>query len=560
MAKNEKKKMSMMSTLLLIAIVPALLVALLVGTTACVEMKDAMKGDTTAELRLAAEGLREYYEHDLIDSTDHQPAYDHEYVDSLLDDDIDLTLFIQDVRYVTSLKDSDNPTGRNEGTTASADIWATVSAGNEYSAENVVINGEKYQVVYLPISDDQGNVLGMAFAGEKETIVNQKINSVIIKLVAFATVCILVCCVVAFVIAKKIKEPLVVISENLEALSEGNLATHRTAKSNIREVDSIIKSRVQLSASLQEIVTKVQSASEELLKNGNELNSLASSTADNADSVSRAVEEISKGAVSMATDIETATLKVADMGDKIACIVGGINDLDDVAGNMDSAGKRAMDIIRVLDQSNTRTAEAIQVVAENVAATDRSVSDIAAAVNLITEIADQTNLLSLNASIEAARAGEAGKGFAVVANEISTLADQSNESGRRIEEILGKLVADSKRSIEKMEEVKRLLQEQQENLKNTREEFANVSEGIQDTRSHSDQVDGQAKDCDQSRTSMIDLISNLSAISQENAANTEETTASMQELNSTIAVVAQQADDVMEQADTLKEAISFFKL
>ena len=220
----------------------------------------------------------------------------------------------------------------------------------------------------------------------------------------------------------------------------------------------------------------------------------------------------------------------------------------------------AMDIIKMLDESNNKTVEAIEIVAQNVEATDRSVDQISQAVNFITEIADQTNLLALNASIEAARAGEAGRGFAVVANEISSLADQSGESTKQIEAVLNVLVTDSKRSIQKMEEVKSHLQEQQENLKNTQREFANVSAGIEDTRNQSGMVDVQAKDCDESRTGVIDIISNLSAISEQNAASTQETTASIEELTATINLVAEQATQVQGQAEILEEAMKFFKM
>jgi methyl-accepting chemotaxis protein len=262
----------------------------------------------------------------------------------------------------------------------------------------------------------------------------------------------------------------------------------------------------------------------------------------------------------MATDIEHATSKVVDMGGKIEGIVGGIADLDQVAEGMDEAGKKAMDIINALDNSNAKTVEAIEVVAENVEATDRSVGEISTAVNVITAIADQTNLLALNASIEAARAGEAGRGFAVVANEISSLADQSSDSAKQIESILAMLVADSRRSIEKMDEVKKHLQEQQENLQHTQEEFRNVSEGIQNTKSQSGMVDGQARDCDESRSSVIDIISNLSAVSEQNAASTQETTASIEELTTAINVLAQQANEVQKQAQVLEDAMHFFKL
>ena len=410
------------------------------------------------------------------------------------------------------------------------------------------------------MSDDSGSVYGMAFAGKEEKLVEEEIKSVTTKIVIATIIVIIFCTVVVIMVAKNIREPLAIIDKNLELLAEGELKPWKTAKSNIAEIDSIIQSRKRLSTALQDIIETVQHTSEELLTSGNELKVVAANTSTNAEDISHAVEEMAKGAVSMASDIEHANEKVVDMGGKIEGIVGGIGDLDNVANGMDVAGKKAMNIIEALDASNAKTAEAIQVVAENVEATDRSVSKISAAVNVITEIADQTNLLALNASIEAARAGEVGKGFAVVANEISSLADQSSDSAKQIGEVLSVLVTDSKRSIEKMEEVKRHLQEQQENLKNTQDEFANVSAGIQDTRNQSDIVDVQAKDCNASRSSVIDIISSLSSISEENAASTEETTASIQELTATINLVAQQANEVQQQAQNLEQAMGFFKL
>jgi methyl-accepting chemotaxis protein len=461
---------------------------------------------------------------------------------------------------VTSITDASNETGRNEGTKASSEIWALVQKGQTYTADGVEINGEDYFVAYLPLYDGNNNVIGMAFAGKEEALVNEEVSSATQRLLFAAIIVTIICIIMVTFIARNIKEPLVIIDRNLELLSNGELQPWKTAKSSIREIDSIIQSRKRLSANLQEIVQKVQQVSGELLQTGNDLQAVATNTSTSAEDISHAVEEMSKGAVSMASDIEHATEEVVDMGGKIEGIVGGINDLDTVASGMDVAGKKAMDIIAALDSSNAKTVEAIEVVAENVEATDKSVGDISTAVNVITAIADQTNLLALNASIEAARAGEAGRGFAVVANEISSLADQSSDSAKQIESILATLVSDSRRSIEKMEEVKKHLHEQQENLKNTQHEFANVSEGIQNTRSQSGMVDGQAKDCDASRSSVIDIISSLSAISEQNAASTEETTASIVELSSSINLVAKRATELQTQAQTLEEAIKFFKL
>lgn len=557
---KKKRTVSMMAALLLIALLPTTFASMIIAAIGCVSMAGAMEGEIYHELKVMAEGLKAYYEWDINNNEDHMPAYEHDYVDSFVKDGIELTLFMEDVRYITSIQDPNNESGRNEGTTADPEIWASVSAGDDIEQNGVSINGEDYYVAYVPVTDDSGKVVGMAFAGKAEALVNEEINSAVIKFVMVTIVLIIICGGAALLISRKIKEPLEIIAKNLELLSGGELKPYKTAKSSITEIDSIIQSRKNLSTTLQDIVLKVQNASKDLLASGTELQSVANNTSSNAEDISHAVEEMSKGAVSMATDIENATVKVMDMGGKIEGIVGGINDLDNVASGMDSAGKKAMDIIKMLDESNNKTVEAIEIVAENVEATDRSVEQISQAVNFITEIADQTNLLALNASIEAARAGEAGRGFAVVANEISSLADQSGESTKQIEAVLNVLVTDSKRSIQKMEEVKNHLQEQQENLKNTQREFANVSAGIEDTRNQSGMVDVQAKDCDQSRTGVIDIISNLSAISEQNAASTQETTASIEELTATINLVAEQATQVQGQAEILEEAMKFFKM
>lgn len=554
-----KKKLSMLSALLLIGIMPVLATAIMLTLFSSIELSKSLEESTYHELLVAAENLKSYYLQDISNSQDHQPTYDHTYVDSLLDNDIHLTLFMKDVRYLTSIEDTSNPSGRNEGTAADAQIWALVSQGNNYMANKVPVNGDEYYVAYVPIKDDSGEVIGMGFAGKSQEVVKEQTISIILKLSGTSVVIAIICAVIIIFVAMRIKEPLEIISTNLQLLSNGHLKAKKTAKSAIKEIDTIIKARLKLSGSLQEIIKKVQDVSDELLAGGSQLQLAAENTSVNADDISRAINDISKGSVSMASDIDNASSSVNDMGEKIEGIVAGISDLDDVAGGMDNAGQNALAIIKELDLSNERTAEAISVVAENVEATDRSVAQIASAVTLITEIAEQTNLLSLNASIEAARAGEAGRGFAVVANEISGLAAQSNESAKKIEETLGELVADSKRSISKMEEVRVLLNAQQQNLKNTEKEFANVENGIQNTKRQSNSVDGKAKQCDESRVKVIDIITSLISISQENAASTEETTASMEQLNATINLVAEQADTVKQQAEALKEAMTFFK-
>ena len=179
---------------------------------------------------------------------------------------------------------------------------------------------------------------------------------------------------------------------------------------------------------------------------------------------------------------------------------------------------------------------------------------------MVTRITTTSGLLSLNASIEAARAGEAGKGFAVVATEIQKLSEESNHSAQRITTIITGLAEDSRNSMEKMTEVKRILQEQQEKLDITKQQFGHVRDGIVSTREDTVSVNRQAKECDESREGVVNIIQNLSAISQENAASSQETTSTMQELNETIGSLAVSAHELRQLAVSLNESTHFFNL
>ena len=558
--KKERKKLTMMSALLMLGIFPTIFAVVLVALLSSFQLSNALKTEIYEELEIAAHGLREYYEWDIINSEEHQPVYEHDYVDLYLEDDVHLTLFLENKRFITSIPDASNSTGRNEGTTCDEEIWKEVSKGKTYRGDKVSISGNDYFVVYLPLYGVDNEIVGMAFAGKPESLILEELRGTIIQILILSVIILILCCVEIAFVAGWVKKPLVIIADNLKYLADGDLRPRQRAKSSIFEIDSIINSRIKLSEALSNTIGRVQEVSSGLLKDGNVLQSMASNSSINADNISHAVEEISRGSISMAEDIQTATGDVFDMGKRIEDIVTGIDELSKVAGSMEVSGRNAVKIMNELEMSNKHTVEAIGIVAENVEATDKAVGEISAAVELINEIANQTNLLSLNASIEAARAGEAGKGFAVVANEISSLATQSNESADKIADVIGMLVEDSKRSMRKMDDVKKFLDEQQKNLQNTIQEFSIVEDGIVDTKKHSDSMDIRVKECDNSRQSVIDTISGLSAIAQENASITEETTASMQELNSNINLVAQQAEEVKTQSEVLSQAIGFFTI
>lgn len=348
----------------------------------------------------------------------------------------------------------------------------------------------------------------------------------------------------------------------VEVLASGDLGAKVDTKILGRgdEIGDMARAVKGLKDELNKIVGNLQKSANTLFEAGNGLEDMAKQCSNTTDDVSRAVEEISKGAVSQAEEIQNASSEIVAMGEVIEEIVENVGNLTEASDAMSRAGNTSTETMLNLSQSNDRTASAIGNIGNQIRLTDESIKQISMATELITSIASQTNLLSLNASIESARAGEAGRGFAVVATEIQKLAVQSNDAAVEIQQIIGNLISESQRTMEEMREAEVLMREQQEKLNDTKEKFGEVSTGIDVSREGTQQIRVCADSCNSARASVIDVISNLSAISEENAASAEETTASMQELNATINLLSEEATKLKDISVTLNEEMKFFKM
>ena len=192
--------------------------------------------------------------------------------------------------------------------------------------------------------------------------------------------------------------------------------------------------------------------------------------------------------------------------------------------------------------------------------TNDSVRKIQEAVSIIASIADETSLLSLNASIEAARAGEQGRGFAVVATQIKKLAEQSNESASQINEIITSLIQDSQAAVEIMEEVQQNVSVQSNHMANTLNAFDELRSRIQKSLTGINNISTKAEEMDHARANVVDLVMNLSAIAQESAASTQQTSASMTVMNDDMLEIADFSRSLAQMASSIDEKIAEFKM
>lgn len=484
-----------------------------------------------------------------------------EVLDSLVEGtDEDITFFYDDTRRATTLMDK-NTNERILGTKASEQVYdKVVNHGETFESYDLVINDLDYYACYKPMKNSDGKVVGMYFAGTPAGSVNDYISQKIMTLTSTTVVFGLIALLTVLICVVSMRRGIMLTNQAVVNLAEGDLKTKVSQKALKRgdELGLMAREVEMLRDELVKVLSKVKESSNVLLESGKELSSMASQTSTTADEIGHAVEDISKGAVAQAEDIETASARIEEMGNVIGKIVNSVGALDTTSEKMKDAGDKSAAIVHDLSLSNDKTMDAIARIGKQVNATNESANKISEAIVIITSIAEETNLLSLNASIEAARAGEQGKGFAVVANQIQKLAEQSNESAQKIAQIIQELLADSEHTVSVMEEVQQIVNEQQEKLEQTKNQFSDVNRGIDSSRDETSGIKDQTAVCDSARTKVVDVISNLSAISEENAAATQETTASMQELNATINLLAESAANLTGLSEALEKEIKFF--
>ncbi len=574
MGEKRKAKFGLMKQLLCMTLIPVIALSAILVVFSANKVKSGMEEEFlngllnsayAVEAGFEAKSLGDYY---LDDDGNLFKGYlnisaQPELMDSYsANSEVEYTFFYGDTRKATTLFAKDTGERMIDTQASEKVVNAVIKNGQIFEATDLVINGQPFFAAYIPHKNSDGKIIGMFFAGQPSASVEKYITSVVMSMVILSLVLVAIVCVIIIFLANKLVKALVDVEDVIDRMAEGDLTVEVPERVLKRkdEIGFMGQSLLGTITKLGDILKNIQEASKVLNEEAVSLGSMSSQTSETADEVSRAVDEISKGAVTQAEEVEHATQLVSDMGFQIEQIAQSVNGLFEVSNTMQQAGEEAGTNMEDLRASNEHTASGIEKVAENVARTDKSVESISKALEMITDIADETNLLSLNASIEAARAGDAGRGFAVVASQIQKLAEESTNSANQISQIIKTLSEDSSNTLRVTEELKKDVMVQQEKMDNTVTKFGAVNEGIDASGSSTAQINTQATECDNARITVVDIIQNLSALSEENAAATQQTTASVQQLNATVNLLSDAASQLQDLSHQLDEDIRFFTL
>ena len=373
----------------------------------------------------------------------------------------------------------------------------------------------------------------------------------------------LVCAVLVWIFVKKPSKDFARLGNIIEEIGTLDLTNaERLEKYSKRkdEVGIIAKASGKLVSSVKEVIENLIEQSKQLEDTSRQMLENAASVNDSLKGVELAIEEIADGAGEQASETQKASNSVVSMGTMIETAAEKVGELSSVNNYIRETGESALDTLRLLTKINDEAKLAIDEINQQTRSTNESAQSIRGAAEFITSIAEETNLLSLNASIEAARAGEQGRGFAVVASQIQKLAEQSNKSAQQIEQIIGHLIADSTKAVETMDAVKKIMDEKSKHLQTTEQQFAVLNDGIEKSLEGVERIVKEIKAIDGDRVNVVDVVQNLTAIAEENAAGTEETLASTGLVTDMMEQMEQIANRLNGISTGIEQSISDFKI
>ncbi len=445
---------------------------------------------------------------------------------------IDVTIFWGDTRILTSIVDEHG--ARQINTKASAEVAERVlQNGETYYDRNIEILGQRYIVSYTPLyQENSKEIIGMIFLGTPQQTVSVIINKIRGQFLLIILCMLLFVTVIAYTLVSRIVAALKKNMELLDCISSGNLQIEVQPALVRRkdEIGDLAKNILNLTDALRTIVLNIRTKSEALNEDTNEIERISDNVYQVMKEVNNATQEMGTSCTTQAEDANQANSNVACMGDMIIENTTQITELHEISGTMKTGATAALEQVAELNDVMRSVKESIAFLSEQTSLTNESVAKISSTTELITAIASQTTLLSLNASIEAARAGEHGRGFSVVASEIQQLSEQSNRAAGEIQKMIANLNTNSTHTLDRVKEVQHVIEKQEENIQKTSEIFREVCNHIDQSASGMDIIMENSEKLEDIRTETVTVVQDSASLSEENSASIQEMMASIENI------------------------------
>ena len=530
------------------------------------EIEEGLKGTAAATLAAYDQNTGDYMESSNGDiwKGSYNISRSESLVDRIKDNTgMDVTFFYGDRRIMTSALDSNGDRILNSPA-GERIVEKVLQNGEEYFSNSVSLDGVMNYGYFMPVyqngSDDE--IIGMVFVGTDKENKDAVVNGIIFGIGAAVCVAMILCIGVGLKLATSISHNIKKSISIMGRVAEGDLTVWVDDKMLKRkdEIGDLSRVTVKLKDTLKGILKGISENSASLLEASRALGNAADTTNGTMNEVQDAVSQVVANSTEQSKNSESTSENMRIMGEHITETSTEVDTLNQNAASMQKSSKKTADTLAQLCHINEEVERIIGEVKEQTDRTNVSIQKINTAMEFITSIAEETNLLSLNASIEAARAGESGRGFAVVADQIKKLAEQSNQSGHEIEETTKALMEDSAREMEIMQRMQEIITEQSGSMQETRANVSEVLKEIEDSMQSILQIRESTGRLAESRGEVMEAVEQLSQIAHDNVDSTQQTYTETQEVLDTFRQVYDSAEQLKKIADELAESMQYFKM
>lgn len=566
--------MSIQKKILSMTIGPVVLLGLLsiffmlttVRSSMMEEIEEGLKGTAAATLAAYDQNTGDYMESSNGDiwKGSYNISRSESLVDRIRDNTgMDVTFFYGDRRIMTSAVDSNGDRILNSPA-GDRIVEKVLQNGEEYFSSAVSLDGVMNYGYFMPVyqngSDDE--IIGMVFVGTDKENKDAVVNGIIFGIGAAVCVAMILCIGVGLKLATSISHNIKKSISIMGKVAEGDLTVWVDDKMLKRkdEIGDLSRVTVKLKDTLKGILKGISENSASLLEASRALGNAADTTNGTMNEVQNAVSQVVANSTEQSKNSESTSENMRIMGEHITETSTEVDTLNQNAASMQKSSKKTADTLAQLCHINEEVERIIGEVKEQTDRTNVSIQKINTAMEFITSIAEETNLLSLNASIEAARAGESGRGFAVVADQIKKLAEQSNQSGHEIEETTKALMEDSAREMEIMQRMQEIITEQSGSMQETRANVSEVLKEIEASMQSILQIRESTGRLAESREEVMEAVEQLSQIAHDNVDSTQQTYTETQEVLDTFKQVYDSAGQLKKIADELAESMQYFKM
>lgn len=443
-----------------------------------------------------------------------------------------------------------------------------------YKKVSIIVTITVFMFIILTVAFSVNNVISCKMMEEEVVrvagITMEEARTQIMGTVRTATIVSLTVGIIALILLALLMEFLLVIPLKKTVaeihriarydLTEEDMASVRAMTTRKDEIGSISRNIVMMFDNLRNIVRQIEQSSTVLSQNAGTLADQTMQLKRSSDEISTTMNDLSKAAMSQAGDTTTSANEVSKLDGLIVRNISDTENLRSNADQMDKVKNNGLAAIKDLIEKTARSRESIAAVREAMQQNNEQAQKIEATSQKINDIADQTNLLSLNAAIEAARAGDAGRGFAVVAEEIRGLAEETNSLTNEIGTIIQELLEKTADATQNMESMEKIFEEQERSVGETKENFIQIEQCLESVQSSVSTLYESSSNMTGSKEIIVQMIEGISAASQENAAGSEEALAAVETQDSVISDITGMTQNLSAVAEELMEQAHKFSL